>query len=399
MFRISSSLHVPPIGVNFLFPFLKNPTCSNKVSSFTRLALLHSSTLLPNSGNIQFPSCKRVLTMVGGSPSCLRGISASYSVGTSPGGSSAGGREILVQHLLVREELLPGLQKRAAEGEDLSDLAVEYSMCPSSKDGGMLGWVKKGQLLPEFEEAAFSAPLNKVVKCKTDIGWHLLQVLSEREESVLEHIQPSEIHVKLQDPSFLEEAQLIDVREPDEVFKVSPHGSCQGTKIRENSYMTYGLAIAFNAGQRAQASLPGFQVLPLRQFGSWGPEITTKFDPQKDTYVLCHHGMRSLQVAKWLQTQTSMHKYSAMCTRRKLGFGLRVRDSGKYLMWPEESMNMLSKLIHRSQLIEAGILRVSALSPAQSPDDRAKFEQNHFCFQFVLQLSLKHPGNAIDVNG
>ncbi|KAM3381085.1 rhodanese-like/PpiC domain-containing protein 12, chloroplastic [Capsicum galapagoense] len=270
MFRISSSLHVPPIGVNFLFPFLKNPTCSNKVSSFTRLALLHSSTLLPNSGNIQFPSCKRVLTMVGGSPSCLRGISASYSAGTSPGGSSASGREILVQHLLVREELLPGLQKRAAEGEDLSDLAVEYSMCPSSKDGGMLGWVKKGQLLPEFEEAAFSAPLNKVVKCKTDIGWHLLQVLSEREESVLEHIQPSEVHVKLQDPSFLEEAQLIDVREPDEV---------------------------------AQASLPGFQVLPLRQFGSWGPEITTKFDPQKDTYVLCHHGMRSLQVAKWLQTQ------------------------------------------------------------------------------------------------
>lgn len=37
---------------------------------------------------------------------------------------------------------------------------------------------------------------------------------------------------------------------------------------------------------RAQASLPGFQVLPLRQFGSWGPEITSKFDPQKDTYVL-----------------------------------------------------------------------------------------------------------------
>jgi hypothetical protein len=37
---------------------------------------------------------------------------------------------------------------------------------------------------------------------------------------------------------------------------------------------------------RDQASVPGFQVLPLRQFGSWGPEITTKLDPQKDTYVL-----------------------------------------------------------------------------------------------------------------
>lgn len=41
-----------------------------------------------------------------------------------------------------------------------------------------------------------------------------------REESVLEHIQPNEFHVKLQDPSFLEEAQLIDVREPEEVYEL-----------------------------------------------------------------------------------------------------------------------------------------------------------------------------------
>ncbi|KAL2238557.1 UNVERIFIED_CONTAM: Rhodanese-like/PpiC domain-containing protein 12, chloroplastic [Sesamum indicum] len=187
--------------------------------------------------------------------------------------SSEGGREILVQHLLVKEDdqkLLLELQKRAAEGEDLSDLAVEYSICPSKEEGGMLGWVTKGQMVPEFEEAAFSAPLNKVVRCKTKFGWHLLQVLSEREALVLEHIQPSEFHQKMQDPSFFEEAQLIDVREPEEV---------------------------------AIASLPGFKVLPLRQFGNWGPEITTKFDPQKETYVLCHHGMRSLQVAQWLHTQ------------------------------------------------------------------------------------------------
>ena len=34
--------------------------------------------------------------------------------------------------------------------------------------------------VPEFEEAAFNAPLNKVVRCKTKFGWHLLQVISER---------------------------------------------------------------------------------------------------------------------------------------------------------------------------------------------------------------------------
>ncbi|KAF5937016.1 hypothetical protein HYC85_024522 [Camellia sinensis] len=150
-------------------------------------------------------------------------------------------------------EALGAAAGMAAGGEDLSDLAVEYSICPSKEEGGMLGWVRKGQMVPEFEEAAFNASVNKVVRCKTKFGWHLLQVLSEREESVLQDIQPDELHGKMQDPCFIEAAQLIDVREPDEV---------------------------------AQASLPGFHVLPLRQFGSWGPEITTKFDPQKDTYVL-----------------------------------------------------------------------------------------------------------------
>ncbi|KAF3452291.1 hypothetical protein FNV43_RR02724 [Rhamnella rubrinervis] len=205
---------------------------------------------------------------------------AAFCAGSTAGSSSGSGKEILVQHLLVKEDdlkLLLELQQKISGGEDLSDLAVEYSICPSKEEGGMLGWVRKGQMVPEFEEAAFSAPLNKVVRCKTKFGWHLLQVLSEREESLLKEIQPEELNQRMQDPSFLDEAQLIDVREPDEV---------------------------------AQASLPGFQVLPLRQFGNWGPEITTKFDPQKDTYVMCHHGVRSLQVAKYLQMQGFQRVYN-----------------------------------------------------------------------------------------
>lgn len=193
---------------------------------------------------------------------------------TAAGSVQREGKELLVQHLLVGEKdvrLLVDLEKNIiAGGADLSDLAMEHSLCPSKENGGMLGWVRRGQMVPEFEEAAFSAPLNKVVRCKTKFGWHLVQVLAERDQCVLQDIDPEELHAKLQDPSFLEEAQLIDVREPDEVEK---------------------------------ASLPGFKVLPLRQFGTWGPVMTDEFNPQKDTYVLCHHGMRSMQVAKWLQSQ------------------------------------------------------------------------------------------------
>ena len=39
-----------------------------------------------------------------------------------------------------------------------------------------------------------------------------------REESLLQDIQPDELHEKMQDPNFSEEAQLVDVREPEEVY-------------------------------------------------------------------------------------------------------------------------------------------------------------------------------------
>ncbi|XP_047321987.1 rhodanese-like/PpiC domain-containing protein 12, chloroplastic [Impatiens glandulifera] len=281
LFGASSSSHLP------LYYYASSPataatfrssllvTSHNFVSSLT-LNLQNSSgfsipskTSLPRSHHLRFFGFKRLPSMAPAGRS-FSGVKASFS---SESSSSGGDREILVQHLLVKEEdskIISEIQKRIVQGEDLSDLAVEYSICPSKESGGSLGWVRRGQMVPEFEEAAFGAPINKVVRCKTKFGWHLLQVLSEREESILKDIHPNELHEKLQDLSFLDEAQLIDVREPDEV---------------------------------AQASLPGFVVLPLRQFGSWGPEITTKFDSQKDTYVMCHHGVRSLQVAKWLQTQ------------------------------------------------------------------------------------------------
>ncbi|GJN33470.1 hypothetical protein PR202_gb22074 [Eleusine coracana subsp. coracana] len=222
---------------------------------------------------------------------------------TAAGSVPREGKELLVQHLLVGEKdvrLLVDLEKSiVAGGADLSDLAVEHSLCPSKENGGMLGWIRKGQMVPEFEEAAFGAPLNKVVRCKTKFGWHLLQVLAERDQCILQDIEPEVLHSKMQDPSFIEEVQLIDVREPDEVYTVMMTGFIF---VAVHSY-DIKVAFLYLLHGRAKSSLPGFKVLPLRQFGTWGPVMTDEFNPEKDTYVLCHHGMRSMQVAKWLQSQ------------------------------------------------------------------------------------------------
>jgi len=51
------------------------------------------------------------------------------------------------------------------------------------------------------------------------------------------------------------------------------------------------------------ARLEGFENLPLSQFAEWSEQIPTRFEPDAETLVLCHHGVRSAQMCKWLMSQ------------------------------------------------------------------------------------------------
>ncbi|MBN3880798.1 MULTISPECIES: rhodanese-like domain-containing protein [unclassified Nostoc] len=53
----------------------------------------------------------------------------------------------------------------------------------------------------------------------------------------------------------------------------------------------------------AIASIEGFVNLPLSQFTEWGDQVPTLFNPQAETLVLCHHGIRSAQMCQWLIAQ------------------------------------------------------------------------------------------------
>lgn len=70
-------------------------------------------------------------------------------------------------------------------------------------------------------------------------------IYATREESSLQDIQPDELHVKMQDPSFLEEAQLIDVREPDEVYAFMFHFTAPACLAKE----TFVLIFCFISSQ------------------------------------------------------------------------------------------------------------------------------------------------------
>ena len=60
---------------------------------------------------------------------------------------------------------------------DFSELAKKYSSCPSSAQGGSLGTFRRGQMVKDFDEVAFTLPIGEVSKpVETRFGYHLILV-------------------------------------------------------------------------------------------------------------------------------------------------------------------------------------------------------------------------------
>ena len=84
------------------------------------------------------------------------------------------------RHILVdSEERCEELKTQIAGGADFAAVAKEHSSCPSGANGGELGSFSPGQMVPEFDQVVFSAPVNEVQgPVKTQFGYHLLEVTS-----------------------------------------------------------------------------------------------------------------------------------------------------------------------------------------------------------------------------
>ncbi|MCD6245599.1 peptidylprolyl isomerase [candidate division WOR-3 bacterium] len=71
-------------------------------------------------------------------------------------------------------------------GKDFAEEAKTISQDPgSATNGGMLGWIKKGMMVPQFEKVAFSMKSGEIsTPFKTKYGWHIVKVYSNRGDSV-----------------------------------------------------------------------------------------------------------------------------------------------------------------------------------------------------------------------
>jgi len=74
------------------------------------------------------------------------------------------------------KELILEFQKKISEGQKFEEIAHEYSDCPSSAQEGDLGSFGRGQMVPEFEKAAFALDIGNVSEVvKTSFGYHLIK--------------------------------------------------------------------------------------------------------------------------------------------------------------------------------------------------------------------------------
>jgi peptidyl-prolyl cis-trans isomerase C len=82
------------------------------------------------------------------------------------------------RHILVATEAdCADLKQQIADGADFGELAKVHSKCPSGAQGGALGTFGPGQMVKEFDDVVFSAPVGEVQgPVKTQFGFHLVEV-------------------------------------------------------------------------------------------------------------------------------------------------------------------------------------------------------------------------------
>ncbi|MCL7943201.1 peptidylprolyl isomerase [Marinobacter sp. ATCH36] len=135
-----------------------------------------------------------------------------------------------VRHILVRtsetvsegqaEETIRELYQQLENGADFAALAREYSDDPvSGSDGGNLGWVSPGQMVPEFEQAMMAADVGELEgPFRSQFGWHILEVQDRRQQDISGDVRESEARQAIYRRKFDTELQnwLREIR--DEAF-------------------------------------------------------------------------------------------------------------------------------------------------------------------------------------
>ena len=101
------------------------------------------------------------------------------------------GQRVKASHILVDNlDKANELYENIKNGDDFADVARKYSTCPSSRNGGDLGFFGRGQMVKEFEEKSFSMNVGDISEpVKTQFGDHLIHLTDKDSKKEFEDIK------------------------------------------------------------------------------------------------------------------------------------------------------------------------------------------------------------------
>ena len=80
-----------------------------------------------------------------------------------------------------KKEKIENVRKQLLNGGNFAELARANSDCPSKEAGGDLNFIRRGQTVKPFEDAAFSQEKNVIGPViTTEYGYHIIQVLDRK---------------------------------------------------------------------------------------------------------------------------------------------------------------------------------------------------------------------------
>ena len=188
--------------------------------------------------------------------------------------------QVLVEHILKltqgltpeqaakKKEQIDSIAQVLAAGADFEAVASKESEDPGTRpNGGKLGWFGTGQMVPEFEEAAFSLANGEISKpIKTSYGYHIIKRLDGKGVEPFETMEPIIKQVLQRD----ERSQLPRKRKIAELRKkydVSPYYDVLAqvkTEITENGGLDSALVAKYLESNTPVAHIGGSRI-PLSE--------------------------------------------------------------------------------------------------------------------------------------
>ena len=161
--------------------------------------------------------------------------------------------------------------KQVQAGGNFAELAKKYSDDPGSKDaGGELGWIRRGQTVPEFEKSAFSLPKGQTSGLvRSTFGFHIIRVEDKQDA----HVKPlSEVQAQIESAL---RAQKAAQKTDDLTNAVVTEARTAGI---DNAAKDHGLEAVHSALFTRTDSLPGVGTAPEFMSAVFGSKLNSAPD-------------------------------------------------------------------------------------------------------------------------